>query len=121
MKDQDVAVAVLDEAHVADACVLDADDVGAPRARLLHRRRNVGHAKGDARFDRHEGLAVALRIPEAESHVRRLDLAFEVLALGQAEHVAVEGDSPRDIAGRDGDKVDLLDLHYGSDPSEYGA
>src|SRR5438094_856368 len=58
--------------------------------------------------------ALLLGVPERERDVRRLDLRSLVRALRDPEHVAVELDRPLHVARRNGDEVDLLDLHgYG--------
>src|SRR5918992_2311376 len=89
VKDQDVAVEVLDEAHVAHARVVDADHLVSGRLRLLDRSRDVLDAEGDARGARLELEVLLFRTPETESDVRRLQLTLAVSALGQSEDSAI--------------------------------
>ena len=75
-------------------------------ARLL----DVRHAEREPRLVRLELQAVRLRVPEAQRHVRRLDLALRVLADREPEHVVIPGDGTLDVSRRHGDEIDLLDL-----------
>ena len=59
MEDDRVPVEVLDEAHVADARVVDPQHLGSGRPNLLDRRRDVGHAECEPAGVRDELLAVA--------------------------------------------------------------
>src|SRR5688572_20078232 len=111
VQDDRVAVGVLDEAHVADARVLYTDHLGARRTNLLDRRSHIGDAERDSGDVRGELLAVALRAPESERDVRRLDLGRCMPTDGQTEHVLVEGDCPAHVSRRNGYEVDLLDAH----------
>ena len=71
MEDHDVPVEVLDEAHVADAAVLDADHLAAGGFELLDSRFDVGDAQREPSGVRLERLAVLVGIPERERYVRR--------------------------------------------------
>jgi hypothetical protein len=57
VEDQHVAVRILDEAHVADAGVLDPQHLRPGRPKLLDSRLDVGDAKREAGDGRLESLA----------------------------------------------------------------
>src|SRR5688572_24898651 len=99
---------------MADAGVLDTEDLRARGARLLDGGRNVRDTQPDTGGVGNELLAVRLRVPEAERDVGCLDLAFRVLALRKAEHVPVETNGATDVTRRHRHEVDLLDLHHTS-------
>ena len=53
---------------------------------------------------------------------RAKEFYTDILGLDrQAERLAVELLGARDVLRQDGDEVDLLDVHYGIEPSGYGA
>src|SRR5256885_10497546 len=112
VEDDGVAVRVPDEAHVADAAVLDAHDLRARGASLVDCRADVRDAESHAGDVRREHLAVVLGVPERERHVRRLDLALRHRARNKPKHVTVESGRPRHVARRDRHEVHLLDPHY---------
>src|SRR5919198_6452698 len=121
VENDDIAVGVLEEAHVADAGVERvAEELDAFRLEFSPRLGDVGDADSEAGLVRLELDPLLLGIPERERHVRGLDLGALVLALRDPEHVAVERDRALDVARGNRDEVDLLDVH-GSRPSRYGA
>ncbi len=70
-----------------------------------------------------ERLSDARRIEDVERHLAARELHV-ALALGldlEAERLRVEALRPRDVLRQERDEVDLLDLHQGVVPSEYGA
>ena len=110
MKDDDVAVGS-DEAHVADAGVVDAHDIGTGGPDLLDRRVHVLDPERYAALVRRERERLALGPPERQRYVRRLDLAFRVRALGEPEHVAIPRHCASDVLCRDRHEVHALDVH----------
>ena len=69
-----------------------------------------GDADREAGHVRLERQALLLRLPKRECYVRGLDLTVRVLGLRETEHVAVEGNRTIEVARRDRDEVDALDL-----------
>ena len=100
VEDQHVAVEILDEAHVADPAVHDPDHLAACGPELLDGALDVRDAKGDPGRIRLKRLAVRLGRPERDRHVRRLELALAVLALGQTQHVPVERNRSAQVTRR---------------------
>src|SRR3954470_24766974 len=98
VEDDRVPVEIPADAHAADAGVVDADELAAAGHELVAGGMDVGDAQCQPGHVRPKLLAVALRVPEAERHVRRLDLALGVLALPEPEDVTVESDRARDVA-----------------------
>src|SRR5262245_64096677 len=106
---------------MADTAVLGTEELDALRLELGPCGRDVGNAKRDSAHHRQELDPVAFRLPESERHLARSDLARVVRVQRQPERLVVEGARPLDVARRDRDEIDSLDLHHGSEPSRYDA
>src|SRR5438132_10665382 len=111
MKDDGIAIGVLEEADVTNACVDRlSEELDAFGLELLARFRDVVDSQAEARLVRLELEAVLLGIPEGQGDIRRLDLGSGVPALRETEDVAVELDGSLHVEGRDRDEIDLLNL-----------
>ncbi len=88
------------------------DELAAAGLELAARGGDIRDAKRDPRGVGDERFLVALGVPEAERHVRRLDLTLRVIALAQPEYIAVEAHRSLDVTRRHRHVVHLLDLHY---------
>ena len=112
MEDQDVPVGIPDEAHVADARVLDADHLGATTANLLDGGFDVGDAQADP-------LSFRTNFSPCSSGFQNESVTFGVSTSPSvysdtgSPSASVPGHGPRDVPRRDRHEVDLLDLHYG--------
>ena len=111
MEDDDVPIRILDEAHVADAAVFDADDLTTGCANFLDSLVNVRDAKRDPVLVRHERFILILRKPERERDVRRFKLARGVFTDRQAEYFAVPSNGSLKVARGNRDEVNALDSH----------
>ena len=124
VQQQRVPVRVLEERHVADAGVDDlAVELDALGLELGARGRDVGDAQRQAGGARRERLADARRIEDVERDLAARELHV-ALALGldlEAERLRVEALRARNVLRQERHEIDLLDLHQGVVPSEYGA
>jgi len=111
MQKHDIPVGVLDESHVADAAVLDPDDLASGYTNLLHCGVDIRDSQCDPVLVRHELLTLFLRQPEREGDIRRLDLRGGALASREAENLRVPRQCASCIARRYGDEIDEFDSH----------
>src|SRR3990170_3286749 len=112
VEDDRVPIRVAEEAHVANAGVVCAlvEELDTSAFEFLSCSGDVRDADREACHVRLEREALLLRLPERERYVGRLDLTVRVLGLRETKHVAVEGNRTIEVARRDRDEVDALDL-----------
>src|SRR2546423_3006606 len=117
---QRVPVGVVEEGHVADARVEDvAREPHALRLELGACRRDIAHAERDVVRIRGEGQPDLGRIPHAQRHLTGGALEPDARLVLEREFQSLEVETPRpgQILGAVGEEVDLLDLHYPTEPS----
>ena len=89
-----------------------ADELDALRLELGTSRRDVGDTERDSVAGAARELdALVLGPPDRQRDVAGLELGRLPRILRQLEHVTVEGDRPLQVARRDVDEIDTLDLH----------
>ena len=118
MEHQLVALAVLEERHVADAGVAGlALELDALRVEVRARLRDIGDAQRDVRRVRRECPTDQRRIDQIQRDVAGLDLGEAAVPVRtvHAERVPVERLGPLHVLDRHGVEVGSLDPHRARD------